>query len=100
MKEWIAQYVKGCMVCQQNKILTHKKRTPLYCILTKEGTSPFQQVAMDLITGLPNIQGKDAILMIVDHGCSHAAIFLSCTTTITGPEIAQLYLNHMYKWWF
>ena len=23
MKEWIADYVKGCAICQQNKILTH-----------------------------------------------------------------------------
>ena len=53
---------------------------------------------MDLITGLPSIQGKDAILMIVDQGCSHAAIFLACDTTITGLGIAQLYLDHMYRW--
>jgi hypothetical protein len=30
MKEWIAEYIKGCAVCQQNKILTHKKMTPTY----------------------------------------------------------------------
>ena len=53
---------------------------------------------MDLITGLPTHNGKDAILTIVDHGCSRAAIFLPCTTTITGPGIAQLYLDHVYRW--
>jgi len=53
---------------------------------------------MDLITGLPTHNGKDAILTIVDHGCSRAAIFLPCTTKITGPGIAQLYLDHVYKW--
>ena len=26
MKEWIADYVKGCVTCQQNKILTHQQR--------------------------------------------------------------------------
>src|SRR6266849_1070007 len=59
---------------------------------------PFQQIAMDLIMGLPNHQGKDAILTIVDHGCSRAAIFLLCTSTITGPGIAQLYLDNVYRW--
>jgi hypothetical protein len=54
---------------------------------------------MDLITGLPSRQGFDAILTIVDQGCSQAAIFLPCTTTITGPGIAQLYLDNVY-WWF
>jgi len=70
MKAWITDYIAGCVICQQNKNLTHQPRIPLYCITTPEDTLPFQQIAMDLITGLPNIQGKDAILTIVDHGCS------------------------------
>jgi transposase InsO family protein len=78
--------------------MTHKKRTLMYRITTNPNTLPFQQVAMDLITGLPKHNGKDAILTIVDHGCSRAAIFLPCDTTITGPGIAQLYLEHVYKW--
>jgi len=53
---------------------------------------------MDLITGLPNSKGYDAILTIVDHGCSRGAIFLPCTTSITGPQIAKLYLDHVYRW--
>jgi Chromo (CHRromatin Organisation MOdifier) domain len=54
---------------------------------------------MDLITGLPLQGGRDAILTIVDHGCSHTAIFLPCNTTITGPEIAQLYFEHVFRWY-
>jgi len=91
MNSWIANYIKGCTTCQQNKILTHKQKTPLYRISTKEHTLPFQQITMDLITGLPPCKGKDAILTIINHRCSRAAIFLPCTTTITGPEIAELY---------
>jgi Chromo (CHRromatin Organisation MOdifier) domain len=53
---------------------------------------------MDLITGLPESNGHDAILTIVDHGCSRAAIFLPCSTTITGAGIAQLYLEHLFQW--
>ena len=53
---------------------------------------------MDLITGLPNSNGYDAILTIVDHGCSRAAVFLPCNTTITGPQIAQKYFKHIYPW--
>ncbi len=98
MQQWIADYVKGCATCQQNKIMTHKRKTPLYRITTKEGTLPFQQIAMDLITGLPQQHRHNAILTIVDHGCSHAAIFLPCSDTITGPGIAQLYLDYVYRW--
>ncbi len=98
MRQWIADYVKGCAICQQNKIMTHKRKTPLYRITTKEGTLPFQQIVMDLITGLPQQHGHNAILTIVDHRCSCAAIFLPCSDTITGPGIVQLYLDYVYRW--
>src|SRR6266478_1829385 len=98
MCQWIADYVKGCAICQQNKIMTHKKKIPLYHITTKEGTLPFQQIAMDLIMGLLQQHGHNAILTIVDHRCSRAAIFLLCSDTITGPGIAQLYLDYIYRW--
>jgi transposase InsO family protein len=99
MRSWIAAYVKGCATCQQNKISTHKNCTPSYRIPTQEGTLPFQTIAMDLITGLPLQDGKDAILTIVDHGCSRAAIFIPCKTTITGPGVAQLYIRYVYQWY-
>jgi Chromo (CHRromatin Organisation MOdifier) domain len=59
---------------------------------------PFSHIAMDLITRLPKSDGYDAILTIVDHGCSWGAIFLPCSTTITGTGIAQLYLEHVFRW--
>src|SRR6266403_1360160 len=98
MHQWISDYVKGCTNCQQNKIITHRKKVPLYRITTPQNTLPFRQITMDLITGLPTQCGYNAILTIVDHGCSRAAIFLPCTNTITGPGIAQLYLDHIYRW--
>jgi hypothetical protein len=98
MDTWITEYVKGCATCQQNKINTHKPRIPMYWITVPEDARPFQQITMDLITGLPRSRGKDAILTIVDHGCSRGAIFLPCETTITGPGITQLYLQHVYRW--
>ena len=53
---------------------------------------------MDLITQLPNSNGHDAILTIVDHGCTRVALFLPCTTNVTGKGIAKLYLDNMYRW--
>ena len=98
MHSWISDYVKGCAVCQQSKNLTHQKHTPLYQIPTKPGTCPFQAVAMDLITGLLQRRGIDTILTIVNQGCLRAAVFLPCNTSITGPGIAQLYLENVYRW--
>ncbi len=97
-RAWIAQYIKGCTTCQQNKNLTHVIKTPLYKITVPENAPPFTQIAMDLITGLPKSRGYNAILTIVNHGCSRGAIFLPCNTTITGPQIVQLYYKHIYPW--
>ena len=99
IKDWVAEYIKGCATCQQSKILTHKKHVPLYCIPIKENMPPFQIIAMDLIMGLPTQKGLDAILTIVDHGCSRAALFLPCSMHISGAGIVQLYLNHIYLWY-
>ena len=77
-QSWIEQYVKGCTVCQQMKNLMHQPKIPPYSILVPEMPQPFTQVAMDLITRLPLSHGYNAILTIVDHGCTRAAIFLPC----------------------
>ena len=98
MTPWIADYVKGCATCQQNKRIAHPSRPLSYRIPTGCFTLPFQTIVMDLITALPESDGYDAILTIVDHGCSRATIFLPCKTTITGEQVAQLYFEHIYRW--
>jgi RNase H-like domain found in reverse transcriptase/Integrase zinc binding domain len=69
-RSWIMEYVKGCATCQQNKNLTHRIKTPIFHIPSTIDTKPFSHIAMDLITGLLKSEGHDAILTIVDHGCS------------------------------
>jgi len=98
MRAWITDYIMGCAVCQQNKNITHHAHIPLYHIPTPENAFPFQQITLDLITGLPPNGPHDSVLMIVDHGCSRAAVFLPCATTIMGPGVAQLYFDNVYRW--
>ena len=59
---------------------------------------PFQYVSMDLITDLPRSNRYDAILTIVDQGCSKAAKFLPCNKTIDGQGVAKLYFRHLFPW--
>jgi hypothetical protein len=97
-RTWITEYIKGCATCQQNKNLTHCIIPLMFCIPSTISAKPFSHIAMDLITGLPKSDGHDTILTIVDHGCSQGAIFLPCSTTITGMGITQLYLEHIFQW--
>jgi hypothetical protein len=75
MKQDVEQYVKGCTVCQANKVNTRLLKPSLVPI-TPEHTLPFQTIAMDFITKLPISEGYDMILTITNHDCSKAAIFI------------------------
>jgi len=52
-RQWVKQYMKGCVICQQNKNLTHKTHAPLFKITVPVNALLFTQIAMDLIMGLP-----------------------------------------------
>ena len=97
LKEFTEQYVRGCPQCQSNKVRRQKK-TPLQHLDTLVEAGPFQYVSMDLITDLPKSGKYDAILTIVDQGCSKAVKFIPCQKTITGDGIATLYLRHLLPW--
>ena len=98
MTTWIERYVVGCTLCQQNKICTTKKKTPLYRIPGDPSMRPFNVIALDLITQLPKANGYNTILTIVDQRCSRAAIFLLCHMMITGEGIAMSYLKNIFPW--
>jgi hypothetical protein len=69
MNEWIANYIKGCAICQQNKILTHQKKMPLYWITIEQGTLPFKQVVMDLIMGVTVPLGPSLSTSVLGFCC-------------------------------
>ena len=96
LRQFVEEYVKGCAKCQENKVITHTKRAPLYHFDTPVEQGPFQYVSMDLITDLPPSNKYDSILTIVDQGCSKAAKFIPCHKTIDGQGIARLYLRHVF----
>ncbi len=90
------EYVKGCAVCQANKINTHHQKLHLFPITTDPEAQPFEVVAMDFITKLPPSNGYDSILTITDHNCTKAVIFIPCNETITSEGLAKIYLQHVY----
>ena len=98
MNTWVERYVARCAHCQQSKIHTTKRKTPPYHIPGDPSMHPFNVIVLDLVTQLPNVNGHNAILTIVDQGCSRAAIFLPCNTMITGEGVALLYLRHIFPW--
>ncbi len=47
------EYVKGCAICQADKINTHHQKPHLFPITTNPKAQPFKVVTMDFITKLP-----------------------------------------------
>ena len=98
LHKFVEQYIKGCAKCQEAKPRTTLKCTPLQPFDTPVSQGPFQYVSMDLITDLPKSGKYDAILTIVDQGCSKAAKFIPCNKSIDGEGTAILYFKHLFPW--
>ncbi len=91
MKNTITNYVKGCTTCQSCKNNPTNPKPSLFPITTDPHAYPFETITLDFITKLPKSQGYDTILMITDHDCSKASIFIPCHETITTEQTALLY---------
>jgi hypothetical protein len=98
MKEFAEEYVHRCATCQENKPCTTHQKAPLQPITSNPHSGPFQMVAIDLITDLPESNSFNAILMIINHSCSKAAKFIPCIINITREGVAALYLQHLVPW--
>ncbi|KAH0611892.1 uncharacterized protein H6S33_009944 [Morchella sextelata] len=51
---------------------------------------------MDIVIGLPEGQGYDAIMVIVDH-LTKMRNLLPCNTTVNSEDVVQLYLRNIWK---
>ena len=54
MSSFICRFIMGCALCQQMKVNTYPV-TPSLSPLSSSCTCPFQQLSVDLITGLPPV---------------------------------------------
>lgn len=96
MSMQIKKYVKGCATCQQNKVITHPTNPPLMPIESK-AERPFAQISLDMITHLPESDGHNSILTVVDHGLTKGVIFAPCSDTLDAEGAALLYFSNVYR---
>ncbi len=96
MRRDVGEYMKGCAECQRNKINMRPTKAPLRPIFPQPEAMLFETVALDFITKLPKSQGYDLILMVTDHDCSKAAIFIPCKEAVTAEETAGLIVQHIF----
>ena len=92
MSSFICRFVSGCTLCQQMKVNTHPT-VPTLCPLSSSCTHPFQQLSVDLVTGLPLSGGFDSLMVMVDHGLSKGVILTPCNKAINAKGVAELFFK-------
>ena len=92
MSRDIKKYVGTCDNCQKTKPRRHTPVGMLQPIPIP--SQPFEVVTMYFIPELPEWEGYDNVLVIVDKLTKYA-IFIPTTTVITERETAELYFQHV-----
>ena len=95
MSSFVRRFISGCALCQQMKVNTHPTVPPL-SPLSSSCACLFQQLSVDLVTGLPPSAGFDSLLVVVDHGPSKGVILTPCNKTIDAKGVAELFFKHVF----
>ena len=91
---FVKDYVSSCTSCRHAKAPRHRPYGLLKQLLIP--ARPWHSISMDFIEQLPSSDGFTAILVIVDH-LSKQGIFIPTYDTITSPELAKLFIAHMFS---
>ena len=91
---FVKDYVRSCTSCARAKTLHHRPYGLLKQLPVPE--KPWNSISMDFIEQLPQSSGFTAILVVVDR-LSKQAIFIPTHDTITSPELAKLFLLHVFS---
>ena len=94
LREMIKQYVKNSDKCQRSKVVRHAPYGMLQC--NKVPDQPWKSIAMDFITDLPNSEGYDTILVVIDR-LTKMCHFIPCNKSLDARQFATLFLKEIIR---
>ena len=94
MHKQVDRYVRNCHPCQRSRTERHAPFGILRPLPIPEGA--WQELSMDFITGLPESNGCNAILNVVDR-LTKMRHFVACRDTTTAEELALLYIRNIFR---
>ena len=94
MRKDIEHFVESCETCRRNKATRHKKYGQLQPLPAP--FRPWTSISMDFVGELPESNGHNAILVIVDR-LTKMALFIPSSTTLTSEQLASTYLEHVFS---
>jgi transposase InsO family protein len=95
MRDTVERYVRNCRPCHRIKHPRDKYNgllKPLPIPLR-----PWTHITCDFITGLPECQGYDAVLTIVDR-FSKMRHYIPCKKTIDAKQLARLFIVNVWRY--
>jgi len=94
LAEWIRDYVRSCDECQQSKSPRHAT----YGLLQRLEVpyAAWSSISTDLITQLPESEGKTQIIVVVDW-FTKMAHFIGLHENATGKDVADTFLREVWK---
>ena len=94
LRKDIKAYVKGCDTCQKVKAKNSSTTTPLHP--NEIPSSPWEIIFINLISPLPQSEGKNAILDIIDQFSKMIHLF-PVMNTITSKGVATIFCDSIFK---
>ena len=95
MSSDIKEYVSSCDPYQRIK---HNQGAATGFLQPLENpVRPFEDISLDLITGLPKVNSEDTVLVVVDKLMKYA-LFIVTMTEVTTLQTAELLLKHVVKY--
>jgi hypothetical protein len=92
MKEIVAKYVKGCVMCSTCKPTNRKFElyTPLHV-----PSHPWESISMDFVGGAMSKMGHDYLYVVVDR-FRKMCVLMPCKKHIIAEQIAHLFFLHVW----
>jgi len=94
VRTFVKDYVSSCTSCRRAKVPRHRPYSLLKQLLIP--ARPWHSISMDFIKQLPSFNGFTSILVVVDC-LSKQGIFIPTYDTITSPELAKLFVAHVFS---
>jgi hypothetical protein len=94
MRRSVNSFVASCEVCARTKVSRQKPAGLLSPLPIPD--RPWSSISMDFIVGLPNVNGLNAILVVVCR-FSKMAHFIACSDTCNASKLAELFLIHIFR---
>jgi hypothetical protein len=94
MRKMIQDYISSCITCQRTKPDKQKYAGLLHPLPV--ASKRWSSLTMDFMTDLPECQGYDSIMVVVDR-FTKMAHFIPCKKTITADQTASLFTDRVFR---